>query len=269
MNYKRVEWIFLIAFFLINSYLLLTLYEGNKDQTVNQAETVEDIETILTNQGIGYPKKLDNHTSTGCYLSAEEVDLSHSEKDLKEQSVKCEGNAINSTLDHPIIFSKHSGNRLLQEFVRQKDHILKGNTYQFLEYFSDNKVRLFSQSYKGIPILDETAELEFYIQNQKVTKYHQQALNNIQPLRDAEKLISEKEVIYTLYMNNKLLKGDNIEWMKLAYTKIYSENHTHVYVPTWLVRIKNTSGLSEIEKVNALTNHLMMNVQGAQGENKK
>ena len=93
----------------------------------------------------------------------------------------------------------------------------------------------------------------------KVEKYEQQQLAEIKPLRDKMELIRGEDAAYTLFLNNKLTRGDTIEWLSLAYAKVYQEKDSFVYLPIWMVNVKNNSNIEEIYRVNALTNHLMGN----------
>lgn len=260
MNYRRIELIFLIAFLLLNIYLGINLYQDNKAETVNKVETIADIEKILERDRIKYPKKLSNQRVDGYYLSAKKTYLTQDKKTLKQQEVSINNGVITSTLNKKIQ-PKLNDNFLsaMHQFAVEEHHVIDGDDYRYDEEGSSKKMLVYTQMYKGMPIDDETARIEYYIDNNTVTKYRQAHISDVKAMRDAKQLISERDAIFTLYSEGKLSDNDQIRWLKLTYRCIYKLNDTYVYAPIWQVDIRHNGGLEEVERVNAMTNRIVLN----------
>lgn len=260
MNYRRIEMIFLITFLLLNIYLGFNLYEDNKEEAVNKMETVSDIEKILERDKIKYPKTISDKRTEGYYLSAQKTDFDHDVKQLKHQHATVTNGVVTSTLDkgHQVKLNTDFLSAI-NAFDHNKENVIKGSDYQYYAEESTKKVLMYTQMYHDMPIVDETARIEYDIQHDKVVKYRQTHIDNIEEMRDAQPLISSRDAIFTLYTEGKLANFDHIRWARLAYNKIYTLNQTYVYAPTWQISIRHSSGLEEIERVNAMTNRLVMN----------
>lgn len=261
MNYKRIEWIFLIAFVLLNGYLISILYANNKAASQVTTENNKQIETIMQRDNIRYRHKLSSKQQEGYYISADITNLADKKKTAKEAEVQVRDNALIGTLKSPFEVAKQEAEESLAHFL--KDNIVYGTEYTYLpEASKGNKALVCAQSYHGIPIYDMSAEVIFTKEktkeNQtKVISYQQRHVQDIKPMRDASPLISERDAVYTLYTNSRLSSGDVIEWIRLAYAKVLTRGQTVVYVPTWIVSVKSNNGVTEVEKVNAISNRIM------------
>lgn len=260
MNYKRIEWIFLIAFLLLNGYLVSIFYANHKSASQIVTENNTQIETIMKRENITYHHRLSNKVFTGSYLSGDVTEWN--EQSLKSSDGKYEirDQVLVCSLKNPLELTQTNAQQELNQFVAKK--VTDGKDYTYLkEASTGQKAIVYSQTYQGIPIYDASAEVvltkEESNKQEKVISYHQEHLDHIQPMREETSLISEREAIYTLYMNSRLSSGDIINWIKLAYTKVLMRDNTIVYVPTWMVSIKNNTGVTEVERVNAISNRLM------------
>ena len=259
MNYRKIEIIFLLAFLLLNGYLLLTLYEDKKEATVDQVETSQEIQHILKREDITVETSLNGKKETGYYLCGTRVDLKKETRDLKGQSINGDANGVTSDLkQNKVIHLKKKYLSQMNQFLTEKDNIYKGRDYRYFKEMSSKSTLVYTTYYKGIPIEDSSAQIEFYIDHNIISRYHQSCVSPIEEMRDEQELISDKEALYTLYMNNKISSGDKIRYVRLIYTKSYEWNNKVIYVPTWVVAIDNQTQRKVLERVNAMTNRLMM-----------
>lgn len=263
MNYRKIEFIFLITFFLLNGYLFLTLYNEEKTSK-NIGNTNDSIEEILKKEGVTLKTTLDTKQRYGYYLEGRRAVLEKEAKTLKEQTISATKYKIKSQLQSPIMVKGEESLSLdLKDFMSQKENFIQGDQYHYFPYILNKKNICYAQSYEGIPIDDTSAQVVFHVEEnekeKKVEKYEQQQLIKIKPLRDKMELIRGEDAAYTLFLNNKLTRGDTIEWLSLAYAKVYKEKDSFVYLPIWMVNVKNNSNIEEIYRINALTNHLMGN----------
>lgn len=263
MNYKRIEWIFLIAFLLLNFYLASILYTNNKETKEVTEEKDVKIEAIMKRENIKYHHSLSDKHREGSYMSADTTDLSEDKKQIETSDVQVRDDALVCTLKKPLKLSRRHVEKQIDDFIENRHNVVNGNDYEYLpEASTSKKALVYAQHYNGIPIYDMTAEITFMKEqpsshDEELISYRQQHINHMSEMRDKSELISEKDAIYTLYLNSRLSSGDTIQWIKLAYTKVLSKGNTNVYVPTWVVKVHSTTGVTEVEKVNAISNRLM------------
>ena len=263
MNYRRIEIIFLMVFLLINAYLISVLYKANKDREIVHSREDNNIVQVLKEENIKYDKKLSNKHAKGTYISGEITSLLDGSTNLVNQKVTDNQGMLVSTLQNPMVFSKQDEIASLNKFKNNSHNVQYGEDYQYLkEASSSNKVVCYAQKYDNLPIFDESAEIVFIKENSKSNKekilgYKQKHIVNIQEMRDKQVLISQKDALITLFNNNKLDRGMTIEWITLGYSKIYNEDKTNIYVPTWFVSLKTSNDVQQLEKVNAITNKIM------------
>lgn len=265
MNYRRIELIFLIIFVCINIYLVSIWYDANKEKAVTKSTAEKDIVEILVEDGIKYNFKLSTDHTKGSYISGEVTDLFVDKSSLNDQKIHNNQGILVSNFNNPIKINKNKEIQDINQLKSNPKIIHYGNDYHYLKEASQsNKVVCYSQRFDKLPIFDESAETIFLKEKNKnhqeeIIGYKQQHIHNIQKMRSDKKLISQKDALITLYNNNKLENTTKINWIKLGYTKIYNDDKTNIYVPTWIVNLINDNDVEQIEKVNAITNKIMNN----------
>lgn len=268
MNYKKVELIFLIAFLMLNGYLLSICKENSSVQNMETVSEKVNIETIMKKGHITYTGPLSSKHAEGTYLSADTTNLFNNESTLKNQTITNNQGVLTSRLDQSLWMTGDSDELQAQveQFLKQSDHIQYGKDYRYLKNASYNsdKAICYAQQWHDVPIFDETAEIVFIKESvghhkSRIIGYKQQHITNMKAMRDNRELISQKEALHTLYSNGKLPSNSTINWMVLGYTKILTTDQTNVYVPTWLISVKTEAGTDQVTKVNAIMNRIMNN----------
>lgn len=244
MDFKKIEWIFFIAFLGLNIFLFSIYHEAvNQENNVIRYDQTESIQQRLTSDDITYEGKLSTEIRQGYYLSAEQTSIYESLVDYrKTQDDNSSGvlkngvsvhdnvltNELSSTESARYMIDPENVKDDLNKFLRNSDNVLFGREYVYTPQFSslDNEFPEIeaSQQYEGIPFHDDTSKLTLTIDNSddklKVTKYSQTHLSHIEQLREKMDLYSEEDAVKTLYINNKISSGSKILWRKLAYTRI-------------------------------------------------
>lgn len=260
MNYKKIEWIFLVSFFLLNIYLGINIYNEQKVSS-NSVDAKEEIEEVLKRNGIHLETSLTAKAQRACYIQAESQLLNGKQLAYSQQTKK---NHLLFVQIQPA-FSVHKGEirENIQNFMQNKHNVCDANAYQYFPYTNDAKQVIYAQTYHNLAFAEQEGQLRFFLKSengtQKIIRYEQGKLKNIQALRSDVPLITDKEAVYTLFLNNKLVHNDTIQWLALTYSKIYQEGKIGVYVPTWLVSVKSKSKVEELYKVNAITSHVISN----------
>lgn len=283
MDFKKIEWIFFIAFLGLNIFLFSIYHEAvNQENNVIRYDQTESIQQRLASDDITYEGKLSTEVKQGYYLSAEQTGIYESLVDYrKTQDENSSGvlkngvsvhdnvltNELSSTESARYMIDPENVKDDLNKFLRNSDNVLFGREYVYMPQFSslDNEFPEIeaSQQYEGIPFHDDTSKLTLTIDDTddklKITKYSQTHLSHIEQLREKMDLYSEEDAVKTLYINNKISSGSKILWRKLAYTRILKVREKNVYVPVWYIAIETNDKSVQIETVNALNNTIITN----------
>lgn len=281
MDFKKIEWIFFVAFLGLNVFLFRSYQETiSQENNVIRSGQTESIQQRLSSDDISYTGKISSESRQGYYLSAEETDLSKeldsqrhgtSKKGLLSSGIVFNDNVLTKTLSETesenSIFDPDKMGSSVNSFLNKKNNVLFGSDYVYMKNFSDldsatPEVQA-SQKYDGLPFYDDTAKIVFSLNKQDksyaVTKYTQTHLSDIEQLREKTELHTEEDAIKTLYINNKISRGSKILWRQLAYSCILKVREKNVYVPIWYVAIETADKVTQVESVNAFSNTIITN----------
>lgn len=281
MDFKKIEWIFFVAFLGLNVFLFRSYQETiSQENNVIRSGQTESIQQRLSSDDISYTGKISSESRQGYYLSAEETDLSKeldsqrhgtSKKGLLSSGIVFNDNVLTKTLSETesenSIFDSDKMGSSVNSFLNKKNNVLFGSDYVYMKNFSDldsatPEVQA-SQKYDGLPFYDDTAKIVFSLNKQDksyaVTKYTQTHLSDIEQLREKTELHTEEDAIKTLYVNNKISRGSKILWRQLAYSCILKVREKNVYVPVWYVAIETPDKSIQVESVNAFSNTIVTN----------
>lgn len=281
MDFKKIEWIFFVAFLGLNVFLFRSYQETiSQENNVIRSGQTESIQQRLSSDDISYTGKISSESRQGYYLSAEETDLSKeldsqrhgtSKKGLLSSGIVFNDNvltkALSETESENSIFDPDKMGSSVNSFLNKKNNVLFGSDYVYMKNFSDldsatPEVQA-SQKYDGLPFYDDTAKIVFSLNKQDksyaVTKYTQTHLSDIEQLREKTELHTEEDAIKTLYVNNKISRGSKILWRQLAYSCILKVREKNVYVPVWYVAIETPDKSIQVESVNAFSNTIVTN----------
>ena len=281
MDFKKIEWIFFVAFLGLNVFLFRSYQETiSQENNVIRSGQTESIQQRLSSDDISYTGKISSESRQGYYLSAEETDLSKeldsqrhgtSKKGLLSSGIVFNDNVLTKTLSETesenSIFDPDKMGSSVNSFLNKKNNVLFGSDYVYMKNISDldsatPEVQA-SQKYDGLPFYDDTAKIVFSLNKQDksyaVTKYTQTHLSDIEQLREKTELHTEEDAIKTLYVNNKISRGSKILWRQLAYSCILKVREKNVYVPVWYVAIETPDKSIQVESVNAFSNTIVTN----------
>ncbi|MBO0471410.1 two-component system regulatory protein YycI [Enterococcus sp. DIV0242_7C1] len=284
MDFKRIEWIFFLAFLGLNMFLFGIYQEGIKEENnVSFSDQTDSIEKRLAKDDITYKEKLTGEKKEGYYLSGEQTnfyDAIQNERETRDRNFFKNGVELidNSITVYPqmnytqtsYFIDEKNIEKSLETFLKDQDSVLFGTEYHYMPDFSnlegDFPELVASQVYKNIPFKDDTAQISLKLENtgesdgiHKINKYTQTHIQGIEELRDKMDLFSDRDAIETLYINNKIPSSSKITFMELAYTRIYKIREKNVYVPVWFVGIKAKGSNLQIEQVNAMSNTIITN----------
>lgn len=263
MDFKRVEGIFLVVFLFLNMFLFYVYQEGKTSQDTISTGTISDnIEERLTADEIKIPHKLSDKNRQGYYLSAEESELVVEAKaELKSTEWQVNDSQLTARpiRKNEMEIADSDESKKVETFISQKQNVVNGKDYVLnRSETKPGKNYVYNQAWEKIPFYDETSRLSLLISKNDLNRpiiesYEQTYLNNIEPLREQQAVISEREAIISLYTNNRLQPSNKIKWINLAYTRIFTVRGKNVYIPAWFVAVESNKNSVQIERVNAFS----------------
>ncbi len=263
MNFKRIEWIFLIAFIALDIFLIGAYYNQNGVQTesdTSSSRTTNSVMRSLKDDQISYPANLSNKEDSAYYIASPNsdyleqnanklsVDQTSYEKADRKLTVTLDRRVKIKDLDHP--------DQSLDSVVNDESRVLEGEKYRYDRNLSNSSEVVYTQMVYGKSVPSEQGQLKFDVKGGYVTGYSQSYLENIQILREKKPTISEKRALIWLYQYNKLPANSKVNWGQLGYTKLLSVNGSTVYIPTWVFSVK-TGGNTIYRRINAFNGAVM------------
>ncbi|MFD1485467.1 two-component system regulatory protein YycI [Lacticaseibacillus baoqingensis] len=255
MDFRRIEWIFLIVFVGLNIFLGISFFQSQEvDQAVSESTNSEIVADIQRDQ-IKLPQ-LSTKTPTGGYLASQANNvLMNNRSQLVDIDTTITNNStLHATLRAPLPVKKDKAVATLKAWMQAPEHVLYGRHYQYAESLSSGNHYVFSQQIQGHKIYDRRAQITFSVANGKLTGYTQTYIAKMSVLKSNVELTSAQEAVLTLYKDNELANNAKVEWVELAYNYLLDTKGSTVYVPTWFVGVENQGAKSvTIKKLNAIT----------------
>ncbi|MCI1986301.1 MAG: two-component system regulatory protein YycI [Lactobacillus sp.] len=255
MDFRRIEWIFLIVFIGLNIFLGISFYQSQEvDQAVSESTASEIVADIQRDQ-IKLPK-LSTKTPTGGYLASQtNTALLNNRAQLVGIDTTITNNStLHATLRTPVTVKKDKAVSFLKSWLQDSQHVLFGKHYQYAESLSTGTRYVFCQQIQGHKIYDQRAQITFYVVNNKLTGYTQTYISKMSVLKSNVELTSAQDAVLALYKDNELANNAKVVWVELAYNYLLDTKGSTVYVPTWFVGIENQGAKSvTIKKLNAIT----------------
>ena len=266
MDFKRIEWIFLIVFIGINIFLGIELWQTptllSAGSTPTQTQT--DIKSETSADQITIPKVNDKQED-GYYLAAK-TDNSWIKKATQQVKGQVENNSSENLiyvhLDKPITLSKNK-KEALRQVMRFKDdsqNVYQGKNYAYLSELSERDYYIFNQKTKYGEFFAATARLHIIVKDNQIVSYSQSYVDDLNPVRERQNTISSKAAVDSLYTYSELPNNSKVILLKQVYTKLLTVKGNTIYIPTWLAAIENnTSKTVTLKRVNAFTGTIIQN----------
>lgn len=263
MDFRRIEWILLIVFLCMDIFLGWSLVQ-NRQVFMSASTTGATTETLseMKRDQISLPP-LGKTKSSGSYLAG------HSDNTVLQSSTSNTVRTSNTTttvkttngvaqltakLKTPLALSRKGIASQVRKFATDTNNVWRGNQYEFEPSMSGRSTYVFCQKTRYGVIVDGHGRLEVTVRDDKVTGYTQTYATNVTTMHRAQKLISAREAVLTLYRSNEIVNNSTVTWTKLGYTELLTTKGTTVYIPAWYVGIssKNSKNVT-VRKVNAMS----------------
>ena len=263
MDFKRIQIIFIITFLFLNTFLIFTYLDKNKNYYTSSSDQLIDFIEEMENENIKLPNFSETENKVP-YVQAETNNLLEDNIDkVKNRSgtVEKDGSLYMSLLSNPLALSEEKeltkeDIELLDEFVIS-DQVLFGKEYRYFSYSPTEQKIVYAQIANNIPIADGTSEIVFHLNNKKqVISYDQTYVGPVTVQGESRKLITDKNAVEILYQNDEIQANTTVRKPKLTYSKTLSLQKLSMYAPVWYIEIVS-SGSTDIERVDALSGSII------------
>lgn len=268
MDFRRIEWLFLVAFIAIDIFLFAAFQRDTTSQSDAASSRSADSDTTIVKEmradNITF-KTPSKQSSEGYYISTTNsaTRLKASLTSLTDQTVRYDEGLITATFKTPItnVDTQHP-NKVMDTVVSNSALILNGASYQYNTQLSSRNTVVYTQRVADGQIYSRYGQLRFSLTNDgTVTGYTQGYLTDVKTLREKTETISERKALIGLYQYNQIQNNTKVVWTKLAYTRYFTLKNSSVYIPTWVIAVKATSGnnagVLQLKRVNAFTGTIL------------
>lgn len=263
MNFRRIEWIFLIAFIALDIFLIGTYYNQNgveTERSTGNSKTTSSVLRSLKDDQITYPANLSSKENDGYYIASPNSDyLSSKISQLGQSKAEYSSNdkKLSVTFNKKVkIKNSSQPQETTDKIISNKTLVINGRQYRYDANFSTDSELIYTQMVYGKRVASDQGIVKFTLAKGYITGYSQTYLPDIEILREKKTTISQKRALVWLYQYNKLPANSKVKWSKLGYTKLLSVNGSTVYIPTWNFLIK-TSGTTVYRRINAFNGAVM------------
>ncbi|MET3699747.1 regulatory protein YycI of two-component signal transduction system YycFG [Bacillus oleivorans] len=236
MDWSRIKTIFIIAFLILDIFLLFWLREKQDSEKLpflNEAsfeEKLEENEIVVENvpTEIGKNQFLINADSKE-FSEEELLSLTN------QQVVVKEGIEITSTLDEPIPLDFEVTPDNMKPLLEAA--VLYGDQYRLWKYDEDTRTIVYYQTYKEFTLYNnQSGRITFYInQNNEITGYTQTMFDSFEEYGE-QGILEPMKALETLHSNGKIRPGSTVNDIELGYYTLV-QLPSQVLAPTWYFQV--------------------------------
>lgn len=263
MDFRRVETIFLIAFLLVDIFLLVTFFNRSDMNYASTGNETVNLIREMESQGIELPELMEEEIELP-YVQADEHNLLEENADqLSDQTgtVNQDGSLYSSILSNPITLSGEeqltAEDRTRLDAFINSEQVLFGNEYTFFQHQPASQQIIYAQSVNGVPIADGTSSITLHLDSSgQVISYEQTYAGPVSEQGSDLDLISDKTAVELLFQNNEIPAGATVSRPVLTYYRTLALEDLSMYAPVWYVRIATSSGVESI-RVDAISGNII------------
>lgn len=261
MDHKRIEWLFLIVFALIDIYLGVEILRSPVNLSTAGANNTSttNIRSEMRADGIDLPEKLSDKQASGYYLAAKNRDyLSGKVSSLTNMDAhysKSDNNLYATPKQEVDIKGKHEEIlKQLEKFKNNPKNVPYGKQFRYEPDMSGENNYTFVQNSDYGQIYDNDAQLTITVQDGQITNYTMSYLGPISSVRELQSTISPWHAVRAMYTDREIVNNSKVIKVKLGYSKLTDVKGSIIFLPTWLVWVENkTTKNITMKRVNAYT----------------
>lgn len=253
MDFRKIARIFIIAFALLNIYLIVGIVERQDIQYTSSQPTEEDVYENISESNIALPD-LD-----GTDMESEEVySLQINATNLLEKEMEANERYSGTLNEEDVYYVSFPSNPIelagtpadgftdadfetVKEFVLS-DQVMFGEEYTYSRYDTSGRRFVFYQVVDGVPIADGTSELSLFVnESGNVISYQQTLAGPASRQGNPLQLINGARAIEILFLNNEIRQGSEVQKPTLTYRRALHLEDLSMYSPIWIVNIDHSS----------------------------
>ncbi|QBO36191.1 hypothetical protein EQG49_06815 [Periweissella cryptocerci] len=258
MDFRRIQWIFLIIFIAIDIFLGTQWYQGVQPESTPTSGTAAVLKEMHSDD-ISFSKPSDE-AGEGFYLAGKRVsDFTDKLHDLKNVNAHKVDNGLQVVVpaSHAPKVDPKDPAPVLDAFIQDAANVIDGKDYVYsarLSSMNQHEI-VYVQALSAGTVFSYTGQIRFQLStNNSILSYTQTHIDGAQMLREKTPTISEEKALIWLYQYNEIPNDTKVAWSRLAYAQLLEIDNTTVYVPTWFFGLKNqNSSTMQVKKVNAFT----------------
>lgn len=240
MDWKKTETIFIIAFLILDIFLLVLFIDSRMSSSPTPLVS-QTLEEKLKSENITYGK-IPSSPEKGSYLTTEPISFTQKDiNDLKGQkiSVLNADQRIYSVLNKPVKIDPDKYGADLMPFL--KSDVFEGDRYTYWGYDADRHEMTFNQKIDGRPVLFNTnGQIVFNLnKDNEVISYRQTMLGDTQMFDEKDDVISGTDALEVLHQHGDLKQNSKIVNTTLGYYNLVSLPSSDVYLPVWAFEVKH------------------------------
>lgn len=264
MDHKRIEWLFLIVFLLIDVYLGIEILRSPVNLSNSTGNTNSStIRAEMRADGIEVPDNISKNPTSAYYLASKNVDYFTSHlSSLTNVSANYSKttNILSARPKREVVVNNNKKQILdiLNNYKNNPHNVLYGKQYKYAANLSTDDSYVFVQTSEYGDIYDTGAMLIFYIKNHVLESYTQNYLGPVSPVREMQSTNSPWHAISTMYTNRELSDNSKVVKISLGYCKLTEVRGSTILIPAWLVWIENKASKNiTLKRVNAFTDQII------------
>lgn len=257
--------IFIVAFLLLNVFLIYSYFNRYDLQYASTSNNQIDVLNVMEEEGIELPE-FDNNEPTIFSMQANQHNLLQEEAGrLPDQagSVGDDGSYYTSFLSNPIELEGNmqegfteNDMATLNTFV-ESSQVLFGDQYEYGWIDQESSRIIYYQTVDGYPVADGTSEISLYVDsNGNVFSYHQTFAGPMNEQGSPLDIISDREAVKALFQNNEIPSNSTIEEPILSYHRMLYLDDLSMYSPAWVVPVETSNGITR-HRVNATNGQII------------
>lgn len=265
MDHKRIEWLFLIVFLLIDIYLGIEILRSpvNLSGSNTPTRSVASIRSEMKSDNIDLPNQISNMPASGYYLATKNRDFLSDKTDALtnvEARYSKNDNTLYATPKISFFLSKNPKEIVeqLNDFKNNSKNVPYGKKFKYEPDMSSDDNYVFVQSSDYGDIYANSAQLTINVKNHQIMNYTETYMGTASPVRELQSTISAWRAVRAMYTNRELTNNSRLMRIKLGYSKLTEVRGSTILLPTWLVWIENrTTKNITLKRVNAYTAQML------------
>ncbi len=265
MDFKKIARIFILAFALLNVYLLAGVYERQDIQDTTMQPTtnsvfsnMEELDIELPDlEGLEgrfdevYPLQINTHDLLSTLLEENDRLTGNLNEDATVYYESFPSNPIELE-GNPIEGFNEDDFKVISDFVLSNE-VMYGSEYDLVGFDEEGRRFVYNQYIDDIPIADGTSEISLFVNDTgEVYAYEQTYAGPSTRQGNALDLIEGTRAIEILFLNNEIIQGSKVSKPILSYQRVLHLEDLSMYSPVWLVVIEHASDINtyRVDAVN-------------------